>query len=291
MIKHILVPVDGSSLDEHALSAAFGLATLFSGHVEALHIRNDPRQSVRIIGEGFSAEMVDDLLREAEQATSRTADAARSTFNQAVALSGAEVTERPHGNGQITAHLREVVGWPSAALGREGRFADLVLVAQAPADPNRMPLLEAALFDAGRPLLLASAATPTDAFPTIAVAWDGSLPAVRAVANAMPLLRQALAVHIVTVEEEDSHGLGGTPIHAERMANHLGWHGINAMVQPVRRQECTVGEALVAKAEDLGAGLLVMGGYGHSRFREMILGGATRHMLGTPLGCSVFMAH
>lgn len=290
MIKHILVPVDGAPSDERALSAAFGLAHLFAGHVDALHIRPDPRQNVRMIGEGYTADMLDDILVEAERAARETADEARRVFDQAVAMAGAEMADRRRADGRVTASWREAVGWPSQTLGREGRFADLVLLAQVPEDPPRIPVLEAALFDTGRPLFLAAANTATDAFPSVAIGWDGSLPAVRAVAGAMPFLDGAKVVTVLTVEE----GMGSrspVPAHATRLVEHLGWHGIDAVVQPVRRQDRPVGQALAAKATELGAGLLVMGGYGHSRFREMILGGATRYMLGTPVGCSILMTH
>ena len=289
MVKHILVPVDGTPLDERALSAAFGLARLFAGHVDVLHIRPDPRQNIQLIGEGFSAEMLDNVLVEAERAARESAENARRAFDHAVSMTPVEVVERPRDYERFTACWRAVTGGPGM-LGREGRFADLVLFAQAPEDSSRTPMLEAALFDSGRPLLLASAATAIDAFPSVAIAWNGSLPAVRAVGCAMPFLSRATTVTILTVEE----GMGArspVPAHAARLVEHLAWHGIDAVVQSVRRQDRSVGEALAGKATELGAGLLVMGGYGHSRFREMILGGATRHMLGTPLSSSVLMVH
>ena len=290
MVKHILVPVDGTPLDERALSAAFGLAHLFAGHVEALHIRSDPRRNIHLIGEGFTAEMLDNLLVEAERAVHESAQNARRAFDLAVSLSAAGVTERPGAGDRVTAWWREVIGEPDQTLGHEGRFADLILFAQAPEDPSRIPVLEAALFDTSRPILLAAGGTATDAFPSVAIGWDGSLPAVRAVGGAMPFLTRAATVSILTVEE----GTGTrspVPAHAARLVEHLAWHGIDAVVQPARREDRSVGEALAARATELGVGLLVMGGYGHSRFREMILGGATRHMLGTPLGCSVLMVH
>ncbi len=290
MLKHILVPVDGTPSDERALSAAFGLAQLFTGHVEVLHAQFDPRQNIRLIGEGFSAEMLDDVLVEAERAAREAADRARRTFGAVVSKVGADVAERLHEEGRVTASWREAVGRPGSVIGREGRFADLVLFAQAPEELSRRKVLEAALFDTGRPLLLASAAMVMDEFPSVAIGWDGSLPAVRAVGCAMPFLRRATSVSILTVAE----GMGDrapVPAYATRLVDHLAWHGIDAVVQAVRQQELSTGEALTAKAADLGAGLLVMGGYGHSRFREMILGGATRHVLGTPLSCSVLLSH
>ncbi|WP_431858064.1 universal stress protein [Azospirillum sp.] len=288
MVKHILVPVDGTPSDERALAAAFDLAGLFTAHVDVLHAHPDSRENLRLIGEGFSAEMLDTMLVEAERTTRATADRARHAFDHAVTMAGAEVAERRRDGGGVTASWREEVGWPAVAVAAAGRLADLVLFAQAAGNPQTMTLLEAALFDTGRPVLLTSAAAGVDAYRSVAIGWDGSLPAVRAITAAMPFLRRAADVSILTVEEGTERMAAA---HATQLVEHLGWHGIDAVVRPAPRQDRTVGEALVAATLAAQAGLLVMGGYAHSRFREMILGGATRHVLGTPLACSVLLAH
>ena len=290
MIKHILVPVDGTPLDERALSAAFDLARLFTGHVDVLHVRSDPRQDIRLMGEGVNAEMIERIIGEAERGARQSAKNARHAFDHAVSVAAADLAGQPGEGERVTAWWREVTGRPDQMLGREGRFADLILFAQAAGDPSRTPVLEATLFEAGRPLLLATAGTANDAFRSIAIGWDGSLPAVRAVGGALPFLRRAAAVTILTVDEGIGNG-GPVPANADRLVEHLSWHGISAAVRPTPRQGRPVGDTLAAGAADLGAGLLVMGAYGHSRWREMILGGVTHHMLGTPLACSVLMVH
>lgn len=296
MIKHILVPVDGSPLDERALTAGFELGLLFGGHVDVLHVRPDPQQDMPFIGDGFPPEMLENMVTEAERSAQSLSENARRAFDGAVIAASAGIAEHPADGDRITAWWREALGRPDRTISREGRFADLVVFAQAPAHPARAPMLQAALFDTGRPVLLASAATTNEAFPSVVIAWDGSRPAVRAVAAAMPFLHRATTVTILTVElvadeTTGEHGTAPVPEHATRLAEHLAWHGIDAVTLPVRRYDHSVGETLAAKAAELGAGLLVMGGYGHSRLRELVLGGATRHMLGTPLTCSVFMAH
>ncbi len=288
MVKHILVPVDGTPSDERALAAAFDLAGLFVAHVDVLHAHPDSRENMRLIGEGFPPEMLDTMLAEAERARRDAADRARHAFDQAVAMASAEVAERRREGGGVTASWREVAGWPVAAIAAGGRFADLVLFTQTAETPHRMALLEAALFDTGRPLLLTSAAVDADSHRSVAIGWDGSLPAVRAVGAAMPFLKRATDVSILTVEEGSGRMAAA---QATRLVEHLGWHGIDAVVRPVPRQDRTAGEALAAAAVEARAGLLVMGGYAHSRFRELVLGGATRHMLGTPVACSVLMTH
>jgi nucleotide-binding universal stress UspA family protein len=77
----------------------------------------------------------------------------------------------------------------------------------------------------------------------------------------------------------------------DRLVEHLAWHGVAAEIRLVSREGRTVGESLAETAKELNAGLLVMGGYGHSRLREIVLGGATRHMLSNPMGYPVLLAH
>lgn len=290
MIKHILVPVDGSPLDGPALSAAFGLARSVGAHVEALHVRWDPRQMAPLAGTGLTADMLADILEESDRMLAEDAANARRAFDQAAVAVGADVAERPHGADRVTAWWREVTGRPDRMVVQQGRFADLLLFLQAPGNPSRLSLVEAVLFETGRPLLLAPPRLAADALRSVAIAWNGSPASVRAVAAAMPFLHRASAVSILTVAEGGS-GRGATPGEAARLAEHLAWHGINALVRPVDRRSRSVGEALTGEAQELGAGLLVMGGYGHSRFRETILGGATRHVLETPLDGAVFMVH
>lgn len=290
MIKHILVPVDGSPLDGPGLSAAFGLARHFAAHVDALHLRWDPRQSVPLAGSGLTAEMVADILEESDRRLREAAENARRAFDRAAVRAAAELAERPRGGEEVTAWWRQVTGRPDRLLVREGRFADLIVLCQAPTDPSRASLLETALFETGRPVVLAAPDGVEDLPRSIAVAWNGSPSSVRAVSAALPLLRIAGTVTVLTVAEEGG-GRTTVPGEAARLAEHLSWHGINALVRPIDRQGRRVGEALGGAAGELGAGLLVMGGYGHSRFREMILGGATHDMTSRLPGCSVFMVH
>jgi nucleotide-binding universal stress UspA family protein len=290
MFKHILVPVDGSPLDGPALSAALGLARSFGAHVEALHVRWDPRQMAPLAGTGLTADMLADILEESDRMLAEAAANARRAFDQAAITAAADMAERPPGAHGATAWWREVIGRPDRMVVQQGRFADLLLFVQAPGNPSRPSLVETALFETGRPLLLVPPRIAADDLRSVAVAWNGSPAAVRAVAAAMPFLQQASIATILTVPEGGS-GRGATPGEAAQLAEHLAWHGIKALVRPVDRGGRSVGEALTGEAQDLGAGLLVMGGYGHSRFRETILGGATRHVTDAALDCAVFMVH
>lgn len=295
MIKHILVPLDGAAADERALNAAFAIAKLFNGHVDAVHIRPDPRIAIPLVAEGFSSDMLERLIREAEQADQERASQARRSFNSAIAAAGVHSVGYPDPDiavtsGSITATWREVMGLSEDILLQRGRCADLILFAQSGDVPPNVMRLETALFETGQPILLAAPGIDAEALSSVAIAWNGSRQAARAIAAAMPLLWRARTATVLTIAGSNDV-TGPTAPMITRLSDHLAWHGISAAVDVLHEDGRPTGELLADRAKEIGAGLLVMGGYGHSRFREMVLGGATRYVLETALGCSVLMAH
>ncbi|WP_426162289.1 universal stress protein [Pseudoduganella sp. R-34] len=179
-----------------------------------------------------------------------------------------------------------------AGLCMQARYADLVVLGQAPAaDDNQDSLLpdlpDYVLLNCGRPVLLVPR---TGRFPTIGkrvmVAWNGSVEAAKAVTAALPLLRGAEQVTLAVLGNS-ADTLGESP--GADIALYLARHGVN--VEVLRRPEpADPGKAILSLAADFNVDLLVMGAYGHSRFREMMLGGATRTILATAT-LPVLMAH
>ncbi len=144
----------------------------------------------------------------------------------------------------------------------------------------QIPIIEEVLFGSGRPLIV----LPTDhdvvcSLGHIVVAWDGSRPATRAVHDALPILREATAVDIMTVTEEKP--LSRLPSGPD-LVRHLKAHDISAKYEEVHFGNKPVGEQIMNAALHRGAGLLVMGAYGHSRMRQIVFGGATRTVLKNP---------
>ena len=115
---------------------------------------------------------------------------------------------------------------------------------------------------------------------TVVVAWDFSRSAARAVADAIPVLEKARTVRIVTVVNEKVIDSKHSP---EQLAKNLSRHGIDVIVDRVDAAGWSIGESLMREVTSRNADLLVMGAYGHSRFREFVLGGATQSMLSKPL--------
>jgi nucleotide-binding universal stress UspA family protein len=130
-----------------------------------------------------------------------------------------------------------------------------------------------ALFHTARPILLVPASGIEGSARTIAIAWNGTAEATRALSGALPLLLNADRIHVMTAATPRIEVETGAAL-----AEYLGWQGLICEVHPMY-PETEVGPALLARAKELGADLLVMGGYGRSRMRERIFGGVTQHML------------
>jgi len=170
-----------------------------------------------------------------------------------------------------------VVGQEEEVVAWRGRLSDLVIVGRPTEglEAGTLLTLNAALMESGKPLLLAPPTAPASIGRRIAVAWNGSAEAGRAVAFALPLLQRAESVTILTLTE-DSRTVSAP---AGELAAYLAWHGITAQAQVIHAGS-NAGSVLLEQCTALNADLLVMGAYTHSRLRQLILGGVTRHVLG-----------
>lgn len=146
---------------------------------------------------------------------------------------------------------------------------------------------ETVMFDSGLPTMILPERVASAAFGTVVVAWDKSKVAARSIADALPLLKNAKDVRLLTVRGEKN--IVDEP-SSSLMAKHLERHGVRVAVDEVQAGGRAIGEILRAHVHSTAADLLVMGAYGHSRFREFVLGGATKSMLTHP-PCPVFMSH
>ena len=148
-----------------------------------------------------------------------------------------------------------------------------------------MVTLESALFESGRPVLIAPPTSPRSLATNIMIAWNRSTEQARATAFAMPLLKRAERVTILTVEGATVAGPSG-----EELARSLAAHGITAATMTLPASKANAGETILRKAAELGCDLIVKGAYTQSRLRQMIFGGTTRHIL-TNANLPVLMAH
>jgi nucleotide-binding universal stress UspA family protein len=188
------------------------------------------------------------------------------------------------GRGAMHDHTVERCTWVDIPkiLVDHARLRDLSIFPFNTADESQLSLVEALIFESGRPvLLLPEGATRqlSTSLEIAAVAWDHSRSATRAVADALPLLQAAKRVHVVTVIDEKHLHKPGSGVE---LCKHLARHGIEVTFDQVQAKGRPIGEVLEAHSIERKIDLLVMGGYAHSRLREFILGGATRSVLNRP---------
>jgi nucleotide-binding universal stress UspA family protein len=164
-------------------------------------------------------------------------------------------------------------GYAAAA---EARYFDIALLGWEAGNPTSRASSEAIIFGAGRPAVLLPELFAIGSIGHIAIAWDGSRVAARAMADATPFLERASKISVLTVVDEKplKEGAGG-----ERLAIGLKKRGLSAEWISIRAEDCPIGVSLQEHAIEQGAKLLVMGGYGHSRVRDFVLGGATQGVL------------
>ncbi|GIX18188.1 MAG: universal stress protein UspA [Rhodothalassiaceae bacterium] len=293
-MRTIYVPVTHPDDLEDCLDQAIPLVQAFCGHLAVEFLRPDPRASIPFVGEGLTADVIQDLVEAAEREGRARADQALAVFRARmeeaeIAVVGDEVI-----HDLPTAAFSQAVGLIAERVGRLARVHDLSVVPRPAGDhrPEAGELFNETLFRSGRPVLLAPpdggkrAHVGAEGVPWahVVIGWNGRAEAARAVADALPILARAAAVEIVTVGDEHPERPG-----AALLARHLAHHGIRAEVVRIDGPG-GVGEALLRHAGEAGADLIVLGAYSHSRWREMIVGGVTRHVIHhSPV--ALFMSH
>jgi len=253
------------------------LAQAEAAHLVGAAMTGISREAVRL-----NQEPVDPVLAHRTDQLRHRAREALAAFESAIATVAVDSFES-----------RLVDDEAAAGMALQARYADLVVIGQFDPDSSVPGVLanfpETVISDSPAPVLVIPYAGDFSAsFRRPVVAWDGSMPACRAVRSALPLLVSAGSAEILMFNPEDAYGVHGDEPGAD-LALYLARHGISVNVTE-RRINGAVGEALLSTASDLDADLLVMGAYGHTRFREAMLGGATRTMLQS-MTVPVLMAH
>jgi len=251
---------------------AFVLAAQFDAHLIGLGVLS----SLAIPGTS-PTEVVVDLLSEQWEADRQALENATVTFAAAARTAGVASVE-----------TRFVVGIPEFVVALHARYADLVVVGQRATSEGG--IAENLVLNAGRPVLVVPRRWEGRGVgERVMVAWNARREATRALTDAIPLLQRAKQVDVVTVNAEpqrEGHGeLPGADI-----ALYLARHGVKANVLATQADGVNVGEWLLSRAADLRADMIVMGAYGHSRLRELVLGGATRTVLES-MTVPVLMSH
>jgi nucleotide-binding universal stress UspA family protein len=278
MIKTILVPIGGGASDLAVLETARTIATPLGAHLEFLHVHlGAAAMAVHsshlsyAIGAGVRR-----TLRMLDDASASRAAAAERKVAEFCAQAGIRMADAPCGTEAVTARWCSEEGDAQRRLLFHARHNDLIIMARATGfDGLPEDRLERLLLDCGRPLLIVPGGRPLSSLVTAMVCWKESATACRAVAAALPLLRIARRVTLVSVSKDNQSAAGALA----RLASQLLWHGVAAASEVVPLERRRTDAVLMAKARTLGADLLVMGGYGHGRTRAVLLGGCTQTVL------------
>ncbi|HET9902568.1 MAG TPA: universal stress protein [Xanthobacteraceae bacterium] len=275
MIKDVLVHLSPADKNHAATAYALALAELFDAHVAGVAFAYEP-----VIGASVMGAVPTDFIEAQRQENIDFANAAKAKFEESV--------RRERVSAESHVFSASMAG-AADQFGRMARRFDLSVVIQADQEtvPAEELIAESALFVSGRPVIVVPYIhTGELKLERVMVCWDGGRAAARAIGDAMPFLTRAKAVEVVMVlgEEGKQDSIPGAD-----MGQHLARHGVTVEVKRIVATG-KVEETLLSHAADMSADLVVMGGYGHSRLREFILGGVTRGMLAS-MTVPCFMSH
>ena len=266
MIKDIIVSL-GSGPNDKAGQYAISVATAFGAQILGVACIYDPVIPGSVIG-GIPPEFIDSQRRESEAA----ARAAVARF---------EAAARRDGLSFDTLMLSESVAGAADRIAALARRFDVAIVGQPEPDNAAAEdmIAEGILFGAGRPVIVVPFIQKDDLkLDRVMVCWDGSRAAARAIADAMPMMEKSGTVEIVIVGADAGKD---DELAGADLGEHLARHGIKVGVKRLTAPDLDVANALLSYAADSSATFLVMGGYGHSRLREFVLGGVTRGVFST----------
>ncbi|MGI9449441.1 MAG: universal stress protein [Geminicoccaceae bacterium] len=276
--KDLLVQIDDTKACESRIEAAIDLAGRFDAHLTGLYLV--PEIILPVAATGYIGA---DLYGDIQQQEEERAEAALDRFRQAATAKDVEFDTR--------IDQGPIADFP-ALFSVHSRYADLSIIGQTNHEDTvpSTPEPQDVVMTSGAPVLITPYIGASTGFGgRVMVAWNASREAARAVRDAMPLLERSQSVDLVIFRPNSSQSAHGELPGAD-IALHLTRHGIDVDVQQLDGTDIDVGNALLSHIADRGSDLLVMGGYGHSRLREFVLGGATRTILRS-MTLPVLMAH
>lgn len=274
-LKNLLVVVDNSKAIDRRIGFAAALADKHDAHLTGLYVKVPPQIPAYV-----QAAFPPEVRRLQTQMLDELAQKAHKIFEETVRRYGRFDRSEwrvAHGDAETAAEILV-------------RYADMVIAGQRdPDDQERLGAIdpEDLVMGCGRPVLLVPYAYKPDRVDErVLVAWNGSRESARAIADAMPLLEAASHVTVLAINPGPE--LGDEP--CADITLHLARHNVHAEAAHIQVSDMEPGDALLSRATDLGADLIVMGAYGRPRLRELVMGGATRHIM-RHMTMPVLMSH
>ncbi len=263
-IKNILLHLTRDPRNDARINVAINMAKAHTAHITALYVIAPPEVPAFVM-----AYIPADVLEKQQADAEAEAKKVEEAFTALCDREG------------VASEWRLVNGDSRSVTAFHAHYADLVIVGQtAPAEERANgteDLADELILSSGRPVLVVPYAGKFDVIGrTALVAWNGTRESARCLHDALPILEQADKVIVYAVNESSADHIPGADI-----STHLARHGVTAEAHHTVARDISVGDALLAAVSDYGADLLVMGAYGHSRVRELALGGATRDILNT----------
>jgi nucleotide-binding universal stress UspA family protein len=266
MIKDIVVNLSGGHSQDFAVDYAISVARAFDAQITGIAFVFDA-----VIPDGVMGSVPIEMIEMQREENSKAAKTATERFAASAKAAGIPAQTRV-----IDANL----GGAATIFGAIARRFDLAVAGQARREggASEQLMIEAALFESGRPVIMVPYIQKEGLkLDRVLACWDGSRTAARAIADAMPFLERAKAVELLMVgEDREQDEIAGVDMIA-----HLARHGISARAERTTRGDIGIENVILSYAADSGADFMVMGGYGHSRLREFVLGGVTRGILGS----------
>ncbi|NBJ13104.1 universal stress protein [Microvirga arsenatis] len=278
MIKDVMVHLDGSPEDDNRLEYGRALASGEGTHLIGIFTNLLPDLSITMPFDGGGAAIVQ-IVTELEQQTRKDGD-----------VTAGRLTDRLSGL-QENAELRrfdEIFGTMSIKVAEQARYADLFVATRpygAGDTPVWLDLVESVLFGSGRGLLIVPPGyRQPGPVKTVLVAWNGSREAARALGEGLGFVQDAARTVVLMIDPK------AAPLMGQDIERHLARHGVTAEVSAVESRGRRVADVVLDEARRVSADLVIMGGYGHTRLREQVFGGATLDML-TISDRPVLLAH
>jgi len=277
-IRDLLVTIDGGPSSDARLALAATLAERFEAHLIGLHPSSTASASP--YSASFDSTLFDAAMQESCSRLKQRSEHARVGFEAVAARHG------------ISAEWRVARGFAGPDTVLNCRYADLAVVGQRWTDFDGLNYPDPAdvVLDAGCPVLVVPAVGQFDRIERHAlIAWNAGREAARAVRDALPLLKRVRSATVLVVDPQESpYGHGEEP--GADIARHLARHGIKVEIDRWSVPGANPADVILSRAADYGSDLIVMGAYGHSRVRELVLGGVTRSIL-QQMTVPILMSH
>jgi len=276
-LKRLLVPLLEGDADRNTLLQAVEVAELWQAHVTVMHSGGHLSELVSPESPQHSR-FKPPLQVEARSLVAERMKAAQDEFETLATERGWSIADAPRTGLNCSMSFNARRGTVETAVQELAIYHDAIVFARDPSVSAKelvaLGAIKAALENCGRPLLILARQLARPFATSVAIAWNGSIEGAHAVSAALPILKRAKSVHVITVATQKTASEQATP-----MQDYLSWHGIPCTVHTPARGGGSVGSTILREIESLGANLLVSGGYTHNRVRQAVLGGVTHDLL------------